>query len=167
MPALGNSPAATETASISSQLIPLDALPAGAAASQATTRKQGGPSFFASLVQSLADRWGAIPAVHQKRILIVGIGTAAVALLVAFGFARQTTWVTTALLGSLMLMAGVHALVHVYGPQYEFWGFSRAGFRYLMLGVLTVAGMGVQRRFFWPSHLRRRVVPSPPPPPAA
>ena len=77
-------------------------------------------------------------------------------MLIAFGFARRTTWFTTALLGSLLLMAGANALVHVYGPQYESQLPTQARYRYLTLALLTLLGMIIQRRFFWPVKLPAR-----------
>jgi hypothetical protein len=153
----------TATAPIGDDLIHLDALPAvlpGTSTLPATRSAHLSP--LVSLVQSAIDRWSAIPPLHQKRLLIVSIGSAAIALLIAFGFARRTTWFTSALLGALLLMAGINALVYVYAPQYETQLPAQAKYRYLVLTILTLLGMGVQRRFFWPGKLPGRSKPAKP-----
>jgi hypothetical protein len=157
LPALAT-PTITTTAPIGDELIRLDALPPvlPGTASAPATRGTAHRSPLIALVQNIADRWATIPAVHQKRLLIVSIGAASIALLIAFGFARRTTWFTTALLGALLLMAGVNALLHVYGPQYEGQLPTQARYSYLTLGILTLVGMGIQRRFFWPVKITGR-----------
>ncbi len=122
--------------------------PATAPAKAETHSLANDASLFA---RSVLEHWNAIPPVHQKRLLIGSIGAAAIALLIAFGFPRVTTWVVSALIGALMILAGAHALVHVYAPQYESSLPLTTRMRYLTLAILMLIGMGIQYRF-----LRRR-----------
>jgi hypothetical protein len=116
---------------------------------------------------SLLDRWSAIPAVHQKRLLIVSISAAGIALLIAFGFPRPTTWVISALLGSLMILSGINALLHVYAPQYEGYLPVSMRSRYLTLAIVMLIGMGIQYRFFPRKKARAKAAPPADPAPVA
>ncbi|MGN6367798.1 MAG: hypothetical protein ACTHN5_06015 [Phycisphaerae bacterium] len=122
---------------------------------------------MAAIARSLSDHWNAIPRVHQQRLLVVSIGTASIALLIAFGFPRATTWVITALLGALMILSGVHALLHVYAPQYEGALPFSARWRYVTLGVVMVIGMGIQYRFFPRKKMKAKAAPPADAPPVA
>jgi len=98
----------------------------------------------------LKDRWNAVPATDQRRMLAAGIGSAAVALLLAFGFARQTTWAVSAVLGAVMVQAGAEAAGHVYWPAFEAVFPRTPLWRMVMLGVMAGIGMFLQWWFFWP-----------------
>ncbi len=113
----------------------------------------------AAVGQSVMDRWNAIPAVHQKRLLLVSGGAAGMALLIAFGFPRPTTWVISAFLGSLMILSGVNALLHVYAPQYEGYLPVSMRSRYLTLAIVMLVGMGIQYRFFPRKKARAKAAP--------
>ena len=141
---------------VSDLMIPTDRLGAGAATQQHPSND------VAAFGQSLIDHWNAIPPADQRRLLIVSIGSAAVALLIAFGFARPTTWVISSVLGALMILAGLHALVHVYGPQYETYLPTTTRTRYLTLAIVTLVGMGIQYRFF-PRKGAKKVAAAPEP----
>ena len=149
---LAPAPGTTAQVPASELLIPTDRLDAPAHASATTAAGKSTEHSFANdaaiFGRSLLEHWNAIPGVHQKRLLIVSIGAAVVALLIAFGFPRPTTWVISALLGALMILSGVHALLHVYAPQYEGYLPLATRARYLTLGIVMLVGMGIQYRFF-------------------
>ena len=132
------------------------AAPATAPAKAASHSFANDASLFS---RSLLDHWNAIPPGHQKRLLFGSIGAAAIALLIAFGFPRITTWVISALIGALMILAGAHALLHVYAPQYESFLPLTTRMRYLTLGVLVLIGMGIQHRFFPRRKSKARAAP--------
>ncbi|HUO10924.1 MAG TPA: hypothetical protein VM008_21660 [Phycisphaerae bacterium] len=168
----GGSGASAGDVHVSDLMIPTDRLGGGAqtrpgheskAGAKSGTSTESWSDIAAKAGQSLVDHWNAIPQVHQRRMLIVSIGAAAVALLIAFGFPRATTWVITAAIGALMIMSGLHALLHVYGPQYEAYLPTTMRARYLTLGILALVGMGVQYRFhLWKGSQKKRVAPPEP-----
>jgi hypothetical protein len=113
----------------------------------ATSDATADARIFAS---KLLDRWNAISSTDQRRLLAAAIGSAAIALLLAFGFPRPTTLVISAFLGTLMLLAGLEAAFHLYLPKLEFVLPRAATTRYALIALLTAIGLLLQYHFFWP-----------------
>jgi hypothetical protein len=124
-----------------------------ASTTRMTADAQADARQFAS---RLLDRWNAISATDQRRLLAAAIGSAAIALLLAFGFPRHTTWVISALLGTLMLLAGLEAVFHLYLPKLEFFLPRAAAPRYGLFAILTGIGLLLQYHFFWPRKKPRQ-----------
>ena len=104
------------------------------------------------LLRKIGDKINAIPRADQKRMLIAALGSAAIALLVAFGFPRLTTWTITSLLGSLMILSGSYAHTQLYAPQ-DLSDFPATPISsYLLLAFLFFLGLLIQHHLFPPKH---------------
>jgi hypothetical protein len=111
-------------------------------------------SNLTDFVHKLSLRWNALSTGDQRRILVASIGVALCALLLAFTFQRPTTWITTAILGTLLLLAGLHTLAHLYAPRYEPLFPPSPLARYIALILFTSLGLLLQHKFFWPASDR-------------
>jgi hypothetical protein len=106
--------------------------------------------------RKLHERWNEIPSTDRTRMMVAAFGTAAVALLLAFGFAKYTTWVVSAVLGTLMLAVGIDAAVHLYAPRLLNYFPGAVVWRYAVLAILAGVGMLVQRWCFWGGERKAR-----------
>src|SRR5437763_1371768 len=94
--------------------------------------------------------WGGSRSVSQKRMIVAAMGTFAVVLLIAFGFAKQATMAVTAFLGGLMMLAGAYAILYQWRPEYLGMLPGRSVTRYGALLALTGLGILIQWRLWWP-----------------
>jgi hypothetical protein len=72
--------------------------------------------------------------------------------------------VITAFLGSLILLLGIHAVLQVYARSAAAYLPAAPLARYGILGVLTLIGVLIQRRFFTPYTPPPRPAKEPAPP---
>jgi hypothetical protein len=100
-------------------------------------------------------RWQAVPTGLRQSMAVIAAGVGVLVLLLSWQVPRYTTWLVSAAGGAALLLFGGIAVLQIYAP-------SRAGSippPHLLLaigGAMTLAGMGVQRAFFWPGKQQSR-----------
>jgi zinc transporter ZupT len=107
-------------------------------------------------VQNNLARWSTIAPSLRQSMLVVGVGTAIMAIVVAWLFPKQTTWVMSAVAGVALLIYGGITLLETYVPGYRRYLPPQLGPRLIILAVLVAIGMLVQRLYFWPGRQQKR-----------
>lgn len=113
-----------------------------------STEQHHAALHLGELAQRVMTRIGSIPASHQKRMSIAGLGSVAIGLLIAFGFPRATTAVITSILGSVLTIGGISLLTGIYKPGSPGYLPSHATGWYILLGILSAIGVIIQYSLF-------------------
>jgi hypothetical protein len=100
-------------------------------------------------------RWEAIPLSLRQSMIVVGLGAAILAAAIAWVAPRSTTWAVSATAGALMLLCGLYTLVNAYLPQYAQRMPTQPRVQLMLLGGVVLAGMVVQRVYFWPKKKKK------------
>jgi hypothetical protein len=108
------------------------------------------PETFQTQIRTAYMQWEAIPLTLRQSVVVVGLGVAVFAAVVAWMAPRQTTWMMSATVGALMMLYGVFTLLHAYVPQYARRIPAEPLPRLVILVGVVAAGMLVQRLYFWP-----------------
>jgi hypothetical protein len=119
------------------------------------------------LQQAAVTEWQALSTAQQQRLGILAGLAALAGLLIALFFPRQTTWISTAALGTLMVTAAGLALLQVYGRQYVANLPTKPAAILGILGGIFLAGLLVQRLVFWPTKKKRKSAPEASPVPGS
>jgi hypothetical protein len=135
-------------------------------ASHAPTTTAARTADLQLFAAKLLDRWNAISSTDQRRLLAAAIGSAAIALLLAFGFPRHTTLLISALLGTLMILTGLETAFHLYLPKLQPFLPQSPATRYLLIAFLTAIGLLIQYHFLWPRKKTAKPANQPAPAPA-
>ena len=108
------------------------------------------PQFVHQTLQTATTHWLAVPSTLRQSMIVLALAVAILALGIAWVLPRYTTWLTTAAAGTALVLLGSLALLRFYGLQYERLIPASFETRILALAVFVLAGMLVQRLFFWP-----------------
>jgi hypothetical protein len=113
------------------------------------------PANMQTNFQMGVARWEAIPQSLRQSMLVVGLGAAVLAAAIAWVAPRSTTWAMSATAGALMLLCGLYTLANAYLPQYAQRMPTEPRLQLMLLGGVVLAGMVVQRVYFWPKKKKK------------
>jgi hypothetical protein len=108
------------------------------------------PATVQTKVQTAYTQWHAIPMTLRQSMVVIGVGVAILAVVIAWMAPRQTTWMMSATVGAILMLFGVFTLLHAYLPQYAERIPAAPLPRLVILAGVIAAGMLVQRLYFWP-----------------
>jgi hypothetical protein len=133
------------------------------AATQAT-QPTALPAALTDISRSFHRQWDTLPPKVQTRLMVLSAATFVAGFLFCLLMFRRTVMVITAFLGSLILLLGIHAVLQVYARSAAAYFPAAPLARYGILGVLTLIGVLIQRRFFTPYTPPPRPAKEPAPP---
>lgn len=106
------------------------------------------PMTFTALAGRIKEQFVGTSARHLRHMLIAALGSAVVALLVAYNFPRLTTGIVTSVAGAALILAAARVLVQIHSPHQAGLFPSHAWSRYCALVIVAGVGFLIQYRIF-------------------
>lgn len=110
------------------------------------------PSLPAELQQSadqLTARWQGIPTGLRQSMVVIAGGVMVLVMMLSWQVPRYTTWLVSSAAGAVLLLLGGVALMEILLPRHGGM-IPKPQVLAAIAGAVTLAGMLVQRVFFWP-----------------